>query len=637
MTRLLARLPSLMRRRPLEAIGVGLAAIAIVAALIGPELAPHDPYRVDYSIALLPPGGDYWLGTDPVGRDVFTRLLFGARLSLTAVVGVLALALIIGTIVGTSAALAGGWLDEGLMRITDVALSFPALLLALGITAVLGVSLQTAIIALALATWPGYARLVRSLVLETLEKEFVESARAIGASPARVLLRHILPNSLQTLYVQVTLDVPMVVLMLAGLAFIGVGAQPPFADWGAMIAGGREYILSAPWVVLFPGIAILATAIGFGLLGDLLRSELDPTVRTRRSVQSRRVSSAAPAPTASTLPRPDPGPLLSIRGLRITFQTEDGPVLAVNGLDLDVGVGQRVGLVGESGSGKTATAMSILGLHTRARIEGEIRFAGTDLLRVSSRQLRDFRGTRIGLIMQDSLSSLNPSMSVGDQITEPMIVRGMPKADARRRAEELLESVGIANAHARFRDYPHQFSGGMRQRVMIAIALSGEPELLIADEPTSALDVRVQGQFLDLLDTLTRDREMAVLLISHDMGVVAGFVDRTIVMYAGRAIEEHSTDGLFKEATHPYTWGLLGSVPRLDAVEDSRLVAIRGQPPAITAVPPGCPFHPRCDHAQDLCAIEVPRLMVHPNDDHPCACHFAGDLPRPDHILGHRA
>lgn len=617
-------------------VGLALAAVVTVAAIIGPAVAPHDPYRVDYSIALLPPGGDYWLGTDPVGRDVFTRLLYGARLSLTAVVGVLALALIIGTIVGTAAALAGGWLDEGLMRITDVALSFPALLLALGITAVLGVSLQTAIIALALATWPGYARLVRSLVLETLEKEHVESARAIGASPARVLFRHILPNSLQTLYVQTTLDVPMVVLMLAGLAFIGVGAQPPFADWGAMIAGGRAYFLSAWWVVVIPGIAILATAIGFGLVGDLFRSELDPTVRTRRSVKSRRTASAAPAltPTLSAVPGPDPGPLLSIRGLRITFQTEDGPVVAVDGLDLDVRVGERLGLVGESGSGKTATAMSILGLHTRARVEGEIRFAGTDLLHVSERELRDFRGARIGLVMQDSLSSLNPSMSVGDQITEPLIARGMPRADARRRAEGLLESVGIADVAARLGDYPHQFSGGMRQRVMIAIALSGDPELLIADEPTSALDVRVQGQFLDLLDTLTRDRDLAVLLISHDMGVVAGFVDRTIVMYAGRALEEHSTDGLFKEATHPYTWGLLGSIPRLDADEGSRLVAISGQPPAITAVPPGCPFHPRCDHAQDRCAIDVPQLMVHPNDDHPCACHFAGDLPRPAHILG---
>jgi peptide/nickel transport system permease protein len=274
-----------LRRNPLEAVGLVLALGAIFLAIFGPYLAPYDPDRVDFAAQLLHPSWDHLFGTDPAGRDVLSRVLTGARLTLGSVAIVIAVATLAGIAVGTLSALAGGAVDELSMRVVDIGLSFPALILALGLAAALGASLRAAVVALALTWWPGYARLVRSLVLEVREREFVEAARALGASRRRTVLRHILPNALDTLFVQTTLDVAAVTLVISGLSFIGVGAQIPQAEWGAMIADGRTDMTTAWWVVVFPGLAIALTAIGFNLVGDLLRSELDPTLRTRRPLE----------------------------------------------------------------------------------------------------------------------------------------------------------------------------------------------------------------------------------------------------------------------------------------------------------------------------------------------------------------
>jgi peptide/nickel transport system ATP-binding protein/peptide/nickel transport system permease protein len=631
------RLVPVIRRRPLESAGAAIAAIVVIIALVGPLLAPHDPYQVNFALALRPPSLDHPLGMDGSGRDNLSRILYGARLSLESVAAVLTLAIGLGTLVGTVAALSGRVLSNVLMRVTDIALSLPALLLALAIAAALGVGVGPAVLALALAVWPGYARLVRSLVLETREREFVDSARALGVSRLRLVARHILPNSLHTLLVQATLDVSTVLLSLAGLSFVGAGAQPPQAEWGAMIADGRDYLLSAWWVVFFPGIALTLTAVGFNLLGDLLRSELDPTIRI--PLTKRRHCPENPRPVAVGAPRarePQQGaneePLLSIRGLCVRFASPNGFLDAVQDVNLDIHRGERVGIVGESGSGKTATARSILGLLPSACVYGAIRFEGQELLAASDRQRRRVRGRGIGLVLQDALASLNPAMTVGDQITETLRVAGVPRGVARKRAIALLDRVGIANASGRLSDYPHQFSGGMRQRVMIAVALIAEPRLLIADEPTSSLDVRVQGQVLDLLDELTRERRMAVLLITHDLGIVAGFADRVAVMYAGRIVEECSTASLFYRSEHPYTWGLLGSIPRIDAAGGKRLDAIRGQPPTADAIPSGCAFHPRCRFAREKCALELPLLRARAEEHHFVACHYAGELIRPENV-----
>jgi oligopeptide/dipeptide ABC transporter ATP-binding protein len=325
-------------------------------------------------------------------------------------------------------------------------------------------------------------------------------------------------------------------------------------------------------------------------------------------------------------------PLLEVRDLSVTFATEQGSVRAVNGLDLDVARSERVGIVGESGSGKSVTARAILRLLDNAEIRGRIRFNGIDLVAAPSDILRGVRGAEIGLVLQDPLSALNPVMTIGDQVTETLRIRGVSRAAARRSAVEILGRVGFDQASARLDDYPHQFSGGMRQRVLIAAATIAEPQLLIADEPTTALDVRTQAQVLDLLQELAEERKMAMLLISHDMAVVAGFTQRVLVMYAGKCVEESTTDHLFYSATHPYTWGLLGSVPAMDREPPLRLPTISGQPPSPIALPPGCSFHPRCTYAQRICREEVPALVVRRGAEFPSACHFAGSIPRPPYL-----
>ncbi len=303
--------------------------------------------------------------------------------------------------------------------------------------------------------------------------------------------------------------------------------------------------------------------------------------------------------------------LLEIRNLRTSFRSDEGLVRAVNGIDLDVAEGEVLGVVGESGSGKSVTMLSVMGLvEPPGRVEAErIRFEGKDLLRLPAEEMRRLRGNRMAMVFQDPMTSLNPFLTVEEQVCEVLEVhKGMRRRAARERAVALLEEVGIPGAGRRLRDYPHQFSGGMRQRVMIAIALACEPSLLIADEPTTALDVTIQAQILDLLRRLRAERKMSVILITHDLGVVAGTCERVKVMYAGRIVEEGPTRALFRTPRHPYTRALLASLPRLDEGEGAQLRTIAGLPPNLSRIPPGCPFHPRCAYAEDRCRTDEPRL-----------------------------
>lgn len=324
-------------------------------------------------------------------------------------------------------------------------------------------------------------------------------------------------------------------------------------------------------------------------------------------------------------------PILEVENLRVTFETPHGPIVAVNDASLHVREGERVGIVGESGSGKSATALAIMGLHQRAHVEGKIQFGNEQLVGAPERTMRRIRGPEVGLVFQDPLSALDPVMTIGRQITEVLTIRGASQRQARARAIDILGRVGVARAAERMDDYPHQFSGGMRQRVMLAAAVIAEPRLLIADEPTTALDVRVQAQVLKLIRELTEERHMGLLLITHDLAVVAGNTDRVYVMYGGRVVETCDTDSLFYETAHPYAWGLLSSVPRTDAIGAGRLQAIRGQPPTSNATDLGCVFADRCDHVQDRCRTTSPPLAeVRPG--HLAACVRAGELVRPGHL-----
>jgi peptide/nickel transport system ATP-binding protein len=305
-----------------------------------------------------------------------------------------------------------------------------------------------------------------------------------------------------------------------------------------------------------------------------------------------------------------PGPLLSVEDLRVSFQTEDGRVHAVDGVNFEVRTGEVVAVVGESGSGKSVTALTLMGL-TRgpnAEISGQAHFAGTELIGADDEQLRRLRGAELAMIFQDPMSSLNPVYRIGDQIVEQILAhRDVPKDDAKQRAIELLTAVGIPAAETRYRSYPHEFSGGMRQRAMIAMALSLEPKVLIADEPTTALDVTIQAQIMRLLEQLNSERELAVILITHDLGVVAEVADRVLVMYGGRVVEQGTLEEIFYDPQHPYTWGLLGSLTRIDKPRPRRLPQIPGAPPSLVNPPQGCHFRPRCPHAFDRCE-EIPGL-----------------------------
>jgi peptide/nickel transport system ATP-binding protein len=321
--------------------------------------------------------------------------------------------------------------------------------------------------------------------------------------------------------------------------------------------------------------------------------------------------------------------LLEVKDLHVHFPTPDGLVKAVDGITFSVHRKETFGIVGESGSGKSVTNLTSLGLidRRRAEISGEVLFKGRDLLKLSNEDLRKVRGKELAMIFQDPFACLHPFYRVGDQIVEAILCHEkMPKKQAEDRTVELLEAVGIPRPKDRFRDFPHQYSGGMRQRAMIAMALAHNPDLLIADEPTTALDVTVQAQILELIDRVKDEFNIGVILITHDLGVVADVAQSVMVMYAGRAVELGSRDQVFENPQHPYAWGLLESIPRIDQ-KGTRLVPIEGSPPSLIGVPSGCAFHPRCPHRFEPCDKDVPAL-VERGGGHPDACHLSPEDKR---------
>jgi oligopeptide/dipeptide ABC transporter ATP-binding protein len=314
--------------------------------------------------------------------------------------------------------------------------------------------------------------------------------------------------------------------------------------------------------------------------------------------------------------------IMTVEDLRVSFATEDGVVKAVDGVSFELAAGEVLAIVGESGCGKSVTAQTLTGLTraSNARITGSVKYRGQEINGLNDNQLRDVRGEQIAMVFQDPMCALNPVYRVGDQITEMIRAhRDVSKKEAQAKAIELLRSVGIPNPDRRVRLYPHEFSGGMRQRVMIAMALALEPDVLIADEPTTALDVTIQAQILQLIDRLNQERDLAVIIITHDLGVVAEIADRVLVMYAGQVVEDATLDQIFYEPKHPYTWGLLGSLARLDQPRTARLTQIPGAPPSLLAPPAGCRFAPRCSHVFDKCT-ELPTLEARTGGAHLDRC-----------------
>lgn len=593
---------ALLARNRLALGGGIILAFIVLLALFTPFLPLADPDVTNTSNRFRSPLTDgALLGTDHLGRDLLSRLMWGTRLSLAVGFAAAVIAAFIGATIGIVAGYYGGRTDNIIMRGVDMLMAFPYILLALAIVAALGPGLFNALIAVAAVNVPFFARNIRGITVSIANKEFVDAARLAGLSDSQIILSEILPNVIPVIVIAMSTTIGWMILETAGLSFLGLGSQPPQADLGSMLGEARSALITNPHTSIVPGVMILLIVMSINLLGDGVRDALDPRLKSgalSRPMAATRVdrTTVPPAPTGVGL--------LEVRALETQFHVKNRVYRAVGGVDLHVEKGECLGIIGESGSGKSVTALSIMGLVASPPgviTGGAAHYDGEDLIGAPYRRLRDMRGRNVAYIFQDPLATLHPLYRVGDQLVEAIRShRPISKVEGCARAIELLKAVRIPNAEKRITDYPHEMSGGMRQRVGIAMALANDPDIIIADEPTTALDVTVQAQVLTILDDLRRSRGLAIVFITHDFGVVAQLCDRVAVMYAGRIVEEGSTEDILDRPRHPYTARLMACVPELGGGK-RRLEAIPGLPPAVDRLPEGCAFADRCEKAQADC------------------------------------
>ncbi|MGH9182301.1 MAG: dipeptide/oligopeptide/nickel ABC transporter permease/ATP-binding protein [Acidimicrobiales bacterium] len=578
-------------------IGLALLGGLVLMALAAPLLAPYDPTaRVGPPFA--PPGGDHLLGTNDAGQDLLSEVLFGARVSLAVGLVAALAATAAGTVVGLVAGYARGPLDAVLMRLVDVVLSLPFLPLMLVVGVFLGPGLGTQMLVIAAVMWAGPARELRSQVLSARELDHVRAARAMGGRPGHVLLRHLLPAVAPLVVPQLVLATKTAILLEASLSFLGLG-DPTAKSWGTTLfyANARSAFLTDAWLwwVVPPGLCIVAAVLSLALMGYALEEGAHPplarpAVAPRRRSRRVRPLGAPAAPIAPMAPMAPPVDLvarsadavLSVEALSVAYATGGEPLVAVDGVSLRLGAGEVVGLVGESGSGKSTLVAAATGLlpPPAAVAAGRVRVDGVDLATLGREELRRLRGRRVALVPQQAMNALNPVFRIGDQLAEAVTVhRRVGRSEARARARELLALVEVDPD--RVDDYPHQLSGGMRQRVVIAMALANDPALLVADEPTTGLDVLVQAEILALLGDLRGRLGLALLVVSHDLLVVLALCGEgadtgrpgisgtprapgwLVVMRHGGIVEQGPAPTVVAAPVHPYTRELLGSTPRL--------------------------------------------------------------------------
>jgi peptide/nickel transport system ATP-binding protein len=606
------------RHQPFAIGGLAFLLLVTVAAIFAPLVAPYPPDLQNLNMTNAGPSALHWLGTDDLGRDILSRLIWGGRISMRATFEIVGIALLFAAPLGLIAGFFRGAADSLIMRAMDAMFSFPPLILALTVAALLGSSVNDTAIAIAIVFIPSFVRVLRGQVIAVREENYIESARSLGATSPRLIRRHIVPNVASPLIIQVSLSLGFALLTEAGLSYLGIGEQPPTPSWGSMMNEGYSFIFTTPWALIFPGLVIMLTVLSFNLVADGLRDSLGrerPTgsslvsadrdkplsrLAKLRGISPRADRPSVTAPVATT--NPD-GSLLSVQNLRVEFLTNGQWLPVMEDASFTLRKGKTLGLVGESGSGKTVSALAVMGLLPSrvCRAGGTARFEGQDLMRLSPGDLRQIRGNEIAMIFQEPMTSLNPAYTVGNQIAEQVRThRRLSRAESWKVAVAMLDRVEIPGAATRARDYPHAFSGGMRQRVMIAMALSCSPKLLIADEPTTALDVTTQAQIVELLHTLQREEDMAMIFVTHDLGVIADVADDVVVMYAGQIVEHSDATALFTRPRHPYSEALLNSIPQLTPPGEP-LHFIPGMVPRPDQIPQGCRFHPRCTYANDAC------------------------------------
>ncbi|MFJ4208078.1 dipeptide/oligopeptide/nickel ABC transporter permease/ATP-binding protein [Paenarthrobacter sp. NPDC089675] len=592
-------------------------------------MSPYNPTTNSLTSLLQLPSGQHLLGTDQLGRDVLTRLLYGGQLTFIGVAQAVLTALVIGLPLGILSGYHGKFLDAAVSRIVDVMLSIPHIVILLMVFAIYGSNQTAAMLALGVLYSPKIIRIARATTFSTREELFVAAARVSGLKPSQIMVRHILPRISGPVIVIMSVITASALLVQTGLSFLGLGVELPNPSWGGMVAEGAVVLRQQPWLILPSGIAITLTVLAFVLLGDSIRDvsqDSRSSTVLKLSTDRRSTQHLAPAARDATTP-PSTDATLILTEVSIDLPLRTGWTTVVDKVSFHVAPGETLGLVGESGCGKSVTALGLLGLVPGGgRVSGgTITFEGHDLGSLAERELKKIRGRGIGFVSQEPMVSLDPSYTVGKQLAEAVHQHeGGTKQAISKRVLQLLEQTGIPSPEVVSRKYPHQISGGMAQRVVIARALAGRPKLLIADEPTTALDSTVQREIMGLLRRIQLETGMAMILVTHDWGVVAETCDRAVVMYAGQVIEQGHVRDLFKDVAHPYTYALLKANPHL-AEEGQRLTTIEGTVPRPDNWPLGCRFADRCAFKTESCtAAPVPLLLAEP--DHLSRCIHIDEL-----------
>ncbi|WKZ51694.1 MAG: dipeptide/oligopeptide/nickel ABC transporter permease/ATP-binding protein [Anaerolineales bacterium] len=628
------------RRNKMGIVGFVMLLVIVFVAVFAHVIAPYGPsaqHGVGTSDIYNPPSAAHWFGTDDAGQDVFTNFVYGARVSL--IVGFFAafISVFIGGLIGIVAGYYGGRVENVLMRFNDIMLVIPDLPLMVVIVALTKPSLFNIIFVIGLLGWTTTSRIVRSQTLAVKSRKFVLRARAIGADNRHIIRRHILPLVMPILVVNAVLVVSAAILDESVLSFLGLG-DPTALSWGQMLnyAFGRGAMSTgAWWALVAPGFGIVWVVLGLTLFGHGLEQVLNPRLETHHLMRARpTVRHEATGKPLRPGPRtrlPSEAPIvLQANDLSISYVSDDRPpARAVENVSFYLREGELMGLVGESGCGKTTLALSLLRLLPAAGqvVNGEIWFGDTELTGLTDEEMEQVRWKGISMVFQGAMNALNPVRTVGDQIAEAIVKHDPTMKDAalEARVSELLDLVGISPEHNRH--FPHQYSGGMRQRAMIAMALACNPKVIVADEPTTALDVMIQAQVLELLDSLRRKLGLSIIFVTHDLGVVAEMCDSVLVMYGGVTAEYADVDTIYNAARHPYTQELLKAFPDLTHPE-RRLVSIPGHPPKLDQLPPGCRFAPRCPLAFERCLVEQP--AIHQLSDwHYASCHLAEETKQP--------
>jgi peptide/nickel transport system permease protein len=593
-------------RSPTALAGLVLVTAFVTLAVIGPIVWGVEANRIDTANLLQGSSSKHLLGTDGLGRDIFARVLAATRLSLILSFLATLIGGVLGITLGALPSILPRRAGRAVTAVIGALVAFPGLLLALFTTVVIGLGARGAVLGIGVAIAPVLARLTHTLTSSVAGSDYVAAARVLRVSRLRILVRHILPNVAEALILNLTLIMGSALLGLAGLSFLGLGVQPPSYDWGRMLTEGLQRIYVNPEVALGPAAAILLAGIGFNLLGESLARV---AAREHRVPRVRGAGLAWPDAEASADPVGQGDVVLDLRELSVTFP---GGSMPVRELSLLVRAGEVVGIVGESGSGKSLTALAIGSLVPYPGVVATTRhrIAGADVNTMTTAARRRLLGKSLAMVFQDPMASLNPALRVGSQLAEVSIVHDrMPLRRSWERAVDRLTKVHISDPARRARQRPHEFSGGMRQRAMIAMGLMGTPALLIADEPTTALDVTVQRQIVDLIGEVT-ERTAAAIFISHDIAVVSEVCHRVAVMYAGRVVEELAVEDLRDGALHPYTRMLIASLPDMTTDRTRPLAAIAGRPPSPTEATSGCSFAPRCPAATAVCHSSRPRLEI---------------------------